>query len=73
MAHSSIGNMTNTQIETGSRHMQQCRTNFDVLASLAGGENELLNNDDQWCMGKDELAVTCNKCISGNAVTTANK
>ena len=65
--------MTNTQIETGSRHMQQCRTNFDVLAALAGGENELLNNDDQWCMGKDELAVTCNKYITGNAVTTANK
>ena len=65
--------MTNTQIETGSRHMQQCRTNFDVLSSLAGGEDELMNNDDQWCMGKDELAVTCNKVISANAPTTANK
>ena len=73
MAHSSIGNMTSTQIETGSRHMQQCRTNYDVLASLAGSEDDLLNNDDRWCMHKDELAVTCNKFISGTSATTANK
>ena len=73
MAHSSIGNMTNTLIETGSRHMQQCRTNFDVLKAMAGSEEHLLNNDDQWCMAKDELVVACNKHINPNAPKTATK
>jgi lipoprotein-anchoring transpeptidase ErfK/SrfK len=73
MAHSSIGNMTNTLIETGSRHMQQCRTNYDVLAAMAGTEENLLNNDDKWCMAKDELAVACTKHIDSNAAKTATK
>ena len=73
MAHSSIGNMTNTLIETGSRHMQQCRTNYDVLAAMAGSEEQLLNGDDPWCMGKDELAVTCNKHIDPSGVKSASK
>ncbi|KAJ1467032.1 hypothetical protein T484DRAFT_1756187 [Baffinella frigidus] len=73
MAHGSIGNMTNTLIETGARHMQQCRTNFDVLASMAGGEESLLNNDDSWCMAKDELVVSCGKHITENATITGTK
>ena len=73
MAHSSIGNMTNTLIETGSRHMQQCRTNFDVLKAMAGSEEDLLNNDDQWCMAKDELVVSCNKHMNPNAPKTGTK
>ena len=73
MSHSSIGNMTNTQIETGSRHMQQCRTNYDVLVAMAGSEEELKNNDDKWCMGKDELVVSCNKHIDPTAALTATK
>jgi hypothetical protein len=74
MAHSSIGNMTNTLIETGSRHMQQCRTNYDVLLTMAGDdEDQMLNNDDKWCMGKDELAVSCGKHIMSGAAVTASK
>jgi hypothetical protein len=74
MAHSSIGNMTNTLIETGSRHMQQCRTNYDVLLSMAGEkEDELINDDDKWCMAKDELVVSCGKHIINNAPITATK
>jgi hypothetical protein len=73
MSHSSIGNMTNTQIETGSRHMQQCRTNYDVLLAVAGSESELLNNDDKWCMAKDELAVACTKHLCANTAKTATK
>jgi hypothetical protein len=73
MSHSSIGNMTNTLIDTGSRHMQQCRTNYDVLAACAGSENELINNDDKWCMAKDELVVSCNKHIIPGAAITATK
>ena len=73
MSHSSIGNMTNTLIDTGSRHMQQCRTNYDVLAACAGSENELINNDDKWCMAKDELVVACNKHIIPGSAVTATK
>jgi hypothetical protein len=73
MAHSSIGNMTNTQIESGSRHMQQCRTNYDVLLAMAGTEEDLLNNDDKWCMGKDELAVVCNRHLDANSAKTGTK
>ncbi len=60
MAQGSIGNMTNTLIETGSRHMQQCRTNYNLLV-VAEGEDKLLNSDDAWCMAKDELVVSCGK------------
>jgi hypothetical protein len=63
MAPGSIGNMTNTLIETGARHMQQCRTNYDVLVALAEGEDNLLQNDDKWCMAKDELVVSCGRNI----------
>lgn len=73
MAYSSIGNMTNTLIESGSRHMQQCRTNYDVLLAMAGTEDDLLNNDDKWCMGKDELVVVCNKHIDDTTAKTATK
>ncbi|KAJ1468660.1 hypothetical protein T484DRAFT_1754946 [Baffinella frigidus] len=73
MAHSSIGNMTNTLIETGARHMQQCRTNFDVLKAFAVGEENLIHQSDKWCMAKDELVVSCNNNISPNAPKTATK
>jgi len=73
MAHSSIGNMTNTQIESGSRHMQQCRTNYDVLLAMAGTEDDLLNNDDKWCMAKDELAVVCNRNMDSRTAITGTK
>jgi hypothetical protein len=73
MAHGSIGNMTNTLIETGARHMQQCRTNFDVLVSMAGGEENLLSADDKWCMAKDELVVSCGKHLAPNAMITGTK
>jgi hypothetical protein len=74
MAHSSIGNMSNTLIETGARHMQQCRTNYDVLLSLAGDEeNELVNNAHRWEMAKDELAVCCNKNLFPGAPRMATK
>jgi hypothetical protein len=74
MAQSSIGNMTNTLIETGARHMQQCRTNYDVLLSLAGEtEAELLNNPNKWGMAKDELAVSCNRNIFDDAPKLATK
>jgi ribosomal protein L27 len=73
MAHGSIGNMTNTLIETGARHMQQCRTNFDVLVAMAGTEENLLNADDKWCMGKDELVVSCGKHLYKNATITGTK
>ena len=65
--------MTNTQIESGSRHMQQCRTNYDVLLAMAGTEEDLLNNDDKWCMGKDELAVVCNRHLDANSAKTGTK
>ena len=73
MAHGSIGNMTNTLIETGARHMQQCRTNYDVLLAMAGGEENLLGNDDKWCLAKDELVVSCGKNMLANSVITGNK
>jgi hypothetical protein len=73
MAHGSIGNMTNTLIETGARHMQQCRTNFDVLVAMAGSEENLLNADDKWCMAKDELVVSCGKHLCKNATITGTK
>jgi hypothetical protein len=73
MAHGSIGNMTNTLIETGARHMQQCRTNYDVLLAMAGGEENLLGNDDKWCLAKDELVVSCGKNMVANSVITGNK
>ncbi|KAJ1467803.1 hypothetical protein T484DRAFT_1857476 [Baffinella frigidus] len=73
MAHSSIGNMTNTLIETGARHMQQCRTNYDVLVALADGEDNLLGSDDKWCMAKDELVVSCGKHLVDDAAITASK
>jgi hypothetical protein len=73
MAHSSIGNMTNTLIETGARHMQQCRTNYDVLVVMAGSEEKLLQNDDKWCMAKDELVVSCGKNLLANATISGTK
>ncbi|KAJ1468562.1 hypothetical protein T484DRAFT_3629692 [Baffinella frigidus] len=73
MSHSSIGNMTNTLIETGARHMQQCRTNYDVLVALADGEDNLLGNDDKWNMAPDELAVSCGKHLIADAAITATK
>jgi len=73
MSHSSIGNMTNTLIETGARHMQQCRTNQDVLAAMCGSAASLADNDDAYCMGKDELAVTCGAQLFGNVAKTATK
>jgi hypothetical protein len=73
MSHSSIGNMTNTLIETGSRHMQQCRTNYDVLHAMAGSETELINNDNKWCMAKDELAVSCGKHLMASTAITGTK
>jgi hypothetical protein len=73
MAHSSIGNMTGTLIETGARHMSQCRTNYDVLVALADGEDKLLQNDDQWCMAKDELVVSCGKNIVDNTTILSCK
>jgi hypothetical protein len=69
----SLGNMTNTLIETGSRHMQQCRTNYDVLLAMAGDESELINNEHKWCMQKDELVVSCGKHLVGNAPITGTK
>ena len=66
--------MTNTLIETGARHMQQCRTNFDVLLSLAhGSDAELRDPSDKWGMAKDELAVNCNKHIFPDAPKTGTK
>jgi hypothetical protein len=74
MAHSSIGNMTNTLIETGARHMQQCRTNYDVLLAMADGkESELINNENKWCMAKDELVVSCGKHMTQSSQITAAK
>jgi hypothetical protein len=73
MAHSSIGNMTNTLIETGARHMQQCRTNQDVLAAMCGSATELADNDNVYCMGKDELAVSCGTQLFGRVPKTATK
>jgi hypothetical protein len=74
MSHSSIGNMTNTQIETGSRHMQQCRTNYDVLLAMAGGDDsELMNHDAKYCMAKDELAISCGKHLTATVAITGTK
>ena len=73
MSHGSIGSRTNTLIETGARHMQQCRTNYDVLVAMADGEHNLLANDDQWCMAKDELVVSCGKNLLQNTAITASK
>ena len=74
MSHSSIGNMTNTLIETGARHMQQCRTNFDVLLCLANGsDGDLRDESDKWGMAKDELAVNCNRHIFPDAPKTGTK
>ena len=66
--------MTNTLIETGARHMQQCRTNFDVLLSLANGSDaDLRDPSDKWGMAKDELAVNCNRHIFTDAPKTGTK
>jgi len=73
MSHSSIGNMTNTLIETGARHMQQCRTNQDVLAAMCGSATELAEQDNVYCMGKDELAVSCGTQLFGHVPKTATK
>jgi hypothetical protein len=73
MSHSSIGNMTNTLIETGARHMQQCRTNQDVLAAMCGSAAELADQDNVYCMGKDELAVSCGTQLFGSVPKTATK
>ena len=73
MSHSSIGNMTNTLIETGARHMQQCRTNQDVLAAMCGSAAELADQDNVYCMGKDELAVSCGTQLFGKVPKTATK
>jgi hypothetical protein len=74
MSHSSIGNMTNTLIDTGSRHMQQCRTNYDVLLAMADGiESELIANETKWCMAKDELVVSCGKHLMTAPSITGTK
>ena len=69
----SIGNMTGTLIETGARHMQQCRTNYDVLKAFAGSDDELLNNGSKWSLDKDELVVSCGRHLVSNAPKTASK
>ena len=73
MSHGGIGNRTNTLIETGARHMQQCRTSYDVLVAMSEGEEELLANDDKWCMAKDELVVSCGKNLTPGAAITGSK
>ena len=65
--------MTNTLIETGARHMQQCRTNYDVLLALAGGNEQDLRESDKWSLAKDELAVCCNKQIFADAPKVGTK
>jgi hypothetical protein len=40
---------------------------------MAGNEDDLLNNDDKWCMGKDELAVVCNRNIDSSVAKTGTK
>lgn len=65
--------MTNTLIETGARHMQQCRTNYDVLVALAGSEDILMQNDDTWCMAKDELVVSCGRHLAVDSTISGTK
>jgi len=65
--------MTNTLIETGARHMQQCRTSANTLQAFAGDENSLINNDQKWCMDKDELVVSCGKHVKPGSALTGRK
>ena len=65
--------MTNTLIETGARHMQQCRTNQDVLSAMCGSANALADKDNAYSMAKDELVVSCGSHLYGHVAKTATK
>jgi hypothetical protein len=70
----SIGQATNTRIDSACKHIQQCRVATDEMLKFVGDDNEELRRQKyRYCVHKDEFAVGLARPWDPNRVTKRTK
>ena len=66
----SLASSTASRIETGAKHMQQCRISLShMLNFLDGNDEEMCKHKELYCLHKDELAVGVGESLLKNSPT----
>lgn len=64
----SLASSTASRIETGAKHMQQCRISFAHMLNFLDGDSEqMCKHKELYCMHKDEIAVGVGNSLLKNS------
>ena len=65
----SLASATSTRIDSGCKHIQQCRVSQDHMIKLCSrNRDDILHNKYGYCVHKDELVLGVTKCWSNNDI-----
>lgn len=74
----SLASMTNTRVDSASKHIVPCKVNTDYMASLVGDNvdnsmRELQTNKMKYCMHKDDIVIGLGRPTFGASLNSNHK